>query len=302
MIKYFFSLCLVFFLTPVILADDYIVIVFDTSGSMQQQMRAVRKSRLIVAQDALISTLNKLPATTKVGILTFNGWSYDLGPIDKQRITDCVRGFNANGGTPLYDYIAKGTTRLLEERKKNNNVGSYKLLVVTDGEAGDLSLNQDSKFDDNTIKPGVINDVKNRGIIIDVIGLEVADNYSLKDKINGTYMKGDDPDSIEQSLTKSIAEVKLDVKDSASKEMFEITSNLPESFVKSSIIGLTQLQNHPIGTKPPKVIVEQDGTIKYETSNEVAESSGLWKWIIFFVGLPLVFLGMGILVKYLSSR
>lgn len=256
-------------------ADDNIVIVFDTSGSMSDSMSksGVRTTRMQVAQDALVDVLTKVPKSTKVGVLTFGGWVYDLQPVDQDKLVAAIRSTRPGGGTPLYQYISSGATRLLQERQNQNNAGSYKLLVVTDGLAGDSGLNSDSTFGDGSVKPGVLKDVLNRGIVVDAIGLDMANKHPLSTQINGSYMRGDDPGSLSKAIAKSVAEVGFGNTQDASDEAFKEISELPEDFILASLKGLTTFANQPIGEKPPVEVIQPDGTTMV-VPNPANESSG----------------------------
>jgi hypothetical protein len=235
------------------IADDHIVVVFDTSGSMGEYMRSAKQQRMDVAKTALIAVLTQVPSTTKVGIVTFEGWIYDLKIVDKEAVTAAIMRVRSAGGTPLFQYMKIGADRLLAERESQNNVGSYKLLVVTDGEASDPNLNKDR--DD---RPGYTQDIVSRGLLVDVIGLEMKKDHTLRTQINGSYMAGNDANSLQKSLQKSVAEVGFDGKDGVSKEAFEITSEFPEVFSRSAIKGLTTYGNHPIGDLPK---IDQAGDV-----------------------------------------
>ena len=266
--RFFYSLLFVFVALPVF-ADDYIVIAFDTSNSMGTGMSKSKGSRMDVAKAALSSVLQTVPDTTNVGLVTFGGWAYDLNKVNKPVLQKAINDMNFTGGTPLYQYIKIAADRLLKERAKNNNVGSYKLLVVTDGEANydDRPLNNDSRFYDGTPRLGVLKDIISRGIMVDAIGLEMASDHALKNQINGVYMRGDDADSIKKSLQKSMAEVGFDGKDNLSS--FDVISELPEVFVQSCLKGLTEFKNHPIGElPPPPVIVVSTTTVSSDVIKE----------------------------------
>lgn len=251
--RVFFSLLLSLGFGAMAVADDHVVIVFDTSGSMADNMQvgSVKKSRISVAQTALIEVLSQLPDSTKVGILTFNGWIYDLGPVDREKMKAAVLKTKPSGGTPLYQFMRDGATRLLKERQANNNVGSYKLLVVTDGIAGDAGLNTDGRFRDGSVKPGVLRDIISRVITVDAIGLDMVKKHPLSAEINGKYMRGDDPKSLASALKNSVAEVGFGSTKDASEDAFKEISELPDSFVNAALKGLTTFHNHPIGEKPP---------------------------------------------------
>ena len=256
-------------ITSIAIADDHIVIVFDTSGSMNDYMRSAKKTRIEVAQDALIGVLTKIPPTTKVGILTFSGWIYDLQPVNQVELAKAVRSTRPSGGTPLYQYIAGGATRLLKERQEQGNTGSYKLLVVTDGAATDPNLNADGFYPDRTSKPGVLKDVMNRGIIVDAIGLDIPNNHALSTEINGTYMRGDDPKSLTTAIAKSVAEVGFGTNQDASDEAFKEISELPDGFVMAALKGLTTFENQPIGEKAPPPPIKTSQIDASEVAPEV---------------------------------
>lgn len=277
--KTFFAALLTLSIAGSAVADDYIVIVFDNSGSMNDYMRKERsKSRLQVAQDALVSVLSKVPDSTHVGILTFSGWIYDIQKVDHAAAEAAVRKVRANTATPLYEFIRKGATRLLKERQDHQNVGSYKLLVVTDGQASDPALNDISTFSDGTAKPGVLADVLNRGIIVDAIGLDMTEQHALSTQINGVYMRGDNPSSLEKALAQSVAEVGFGQSSDASNEAFREISELPDGFVAAALKGLTSFPNHPIGEKAPIEVVAPDGSVTMQSGDvaPVAANDGGW--------------------------
>lgn len=240
---------------------DNVVIMFDTSGSMSETM-ASGKSRLQVAQAALISVLSKVPPTTKVGVITFQGWLFDLQEVNHAELAKGIASIQNGGGTPLYRFTIQGANRLLQEREKQGNVGFYKLLVVTDGAADydDQGFNEDGTFADGSFRPGALKDIIGRGITVDAIGLDMDEDHALKTQINGKYMRGDNPDNIEKSLQASVAEVGFDNKDVG--DAFQEISELPEGFVTASIQGLTEFHNHGIGEQPLVPVVE-NGVLKY---------------------------------------
>ena len=294
----FLATCFLFMFCSVAVANDNIVIVFDTSGSMNTSMKG-GKTRLQTAQEALINVLSKVPESTNVGVLSFNGWIYDLSPVDLPKLKNAIQHTGAAGGTPLYQYIAVGTTRLLQKRNDNGNAGSYKLLVVSDGEAGDASLNRDGRFRDGSVKLGVLKDVLSRGIIVDAIGLDMEANHPLSLEINGSYMRGNDSNSLTKAIAKSVAEVGFGATKDASDESFREISELPENFVQSSLKGLTTFQNQPIGEQPPKEVQPVNGE---PTSSVTPSPSNTTNSVgnIFTIGLVSV-AGLFVLVLLFSG-
>lgn len=279
------------FLISGVSADDNIVIVFDTSGSMSDSMRGANgKSRMKVAQDALVNVLSKVPNSTKVGVLTFENWIYDIQPVDRSKLESAIRSTSPSGGTPLYQYISDGATRLLKERENQGNIGSYKLLVVTDGAAGDDGLNMQSTFGDGSTKPGVLQDIMNRGIVIDAIGLDMSNDHALSTQINGVYMKGNDPNSLSKAIAKSVAEVGFGGTQDASEEAFREISELPNDFVLASLKGLTTFANQPIGQKPSMEVSQVDGSTLIVPSSENKTSSYLSTVLFSIGGMAIVFI------------
>ena len=86
-----------------------VVLVLDVSGSMQAQ--DVKPTRLVAAQQALHTFLNKVPARLKVGLILFAGEAEVATPptTDHALVSEAVdeadyfRGF---GGTAIGDAIA----------------------------------------------------------------------------------------------------------------------------------------------------------------------------------------------------
>ena len=270
-----------------VVADDFVMILLDTSGSTGEYMRTARKSRLDVAKTALVDVLSKIPDTTKVGMLTFNGWVCDLQPVNRAELANQVQSMRSGGNTPLYTNMAKAATRLLQEREKQGNIGSYKLLVITDGEA----------TDDPTLHGiDVLKDILSRNVTVDVIGLEMKGDHSLKTQINGSYMKGDDPDSITQAVSKSVAEVGSGTTRDASNEAFADIKDLPEPFILGVLKGITTFANQPIGELPLIKVVQSDGTVTMQpASPQVAapeSPSHMWIWIVAVIVLIVCIVGV----------
>jgi hypothetical protein len=278
--KFLLSLVLLL-VSAVCMGADHIVIVLDTSASMNEYMRSAKKSRMEVAKESLTEVLlEELSPNTKVGILTFSGWSYDLQEVDRENLKKAINGAIPSGGTPLYEAIKKGATRLLEERRKQGNVGGYKLLVVTDGQAQDNQLNNSFTNQNGATVPGVMEDVLHRFIVVDVIGLDMMQDHMLKTQINGFYMPGGSKEGLKRGVRKSLVEVGSKADNSvADEEVFAEVAALPEAFARSSVRALTDFQNQPIGELPPveKPMVEEQTSTSTQPAADApaAQSSGL---------------------------
>lgn len=220
--------------------SDNIVILFDDSGSMYDQLeKSTRKFE--AAKIALVEVLKDVPVTTNVGLITFHsGWLYDLGPVDLPRLTNIINSITPNsfGGTPLSKFIKIAADRLLEQRAKQLNYGSYRLLVATDGDSTD---GEDYKV--------FAQDIMARGITLDVIGVGMATAHDLSTSVHN-YYNANNPASLKSAVRKVFAEIGGGSATISDEEAFEILAALPDGFVEEMIKALSNTGNHPIGTKP----------------------------------------------------
>jgi hypothetical protein len=184
----------------------------------------------------------QIPETTHVGLLVFSGtnvpdpWLYPLGPRDNEALAKAIGLPRPGGNTPLGRFIKIGADRLLDQRTKQYGYGSYRLLVVTDGEATDGALTEQ-------YTPDVIA----RGITVDVIGVNMNADHTLATKVN-SYRRADDPASLQKALSEILAEVSVSGDDTAAAEAFDLLAPLPAELCGSMIQALAQVNNQPIGT------------------------------------------------------
>ena len=136
-------LCLV---PTLVSANETLIVMLDTSGSMGNAMRHKKQRKIDAAREALSTALAKVNNDTNIGILTFTGWVYPIGPYNKEKLEAALNRddvVNPATATPLWAYMKIAADELFKVRKANGNAGFYKLLVVTDGEADDAALAQD---------------------------------------------------------------------------------------------------------------------------------------------------------------
>ena len=224
--------------------SDNVVIVLDGSGSMEEPIGAGGMTKMIAAQQALHTVLSQLPPTTQVGLLVFSrsikqDWPYPLGPQDADQLATAIDSIRPGGGTPLGEYIKKGADRLLQQRAKQFGYGSYRLLIVTDGES------QDSKLVDRYAA-----EVMARGITIDVIGVKMTQDHTLATKVH-SYRRADDPASLTQAIADVMAEVSgTGAGDTAGEDAFEVLAPLPPEIARTMVQALAVSGNSPIGEAP----------------------------------------------------
>ena len=215
---------------------DNVVVVVDASGSMGTPMNRTNSDRMSVAKDALKQVLGQIPDSTHVGVLVFpNGnWVYPLGPRNDEQLNGAIDSIRSGGGTPLGTYMKQGADALLDARKKQFGYGTYRLLVVTDGEANDADLVE-----------GYTPDIISRGITIDAIGVEMPSRHTLATKVH-SYRSADDPESLQQAITEVFAEVSGSDTGTSGEDAFEMIADLPGETASAMLKTLSTTGNEPI--------------------------------------------------------
>ncbi len=227
-----------FWFAPLIRAEvqvtDNVIVVVDASGSMGTPMGGA--DRMSVAREALKQVLGQVPESTHIGVLVFprGDWVYPLGSRVEQRLNNAIDSIRSGGGTPLGSYMKRGADALLKARQKQFGYGTYRLLVVTDGEANDRNLVE-----------GYTPDIISRGITIDVIGVDMESEHTLATKVH-TYRSADNPDSLRQAITEVFAEVSSADTGQADEDAFELIADLPKQTASEMLKSLSTTGNDPI--------------------------------------------------------
>ncbi len=226
------------------IAQQNVVVVLDDSGSMQEPMRlaGTRIRRIDAAKQALTEVLSSLPPATRVGVLALNtringsNWIVPLGPANPSQWQPSVMGIRANGGTPLGRFLKTGADELLVARSQQV-YGTYRLLVVTDGEANDANLVE-----------AYLPDILSRGVMVDVIGVDMQSDHSLATRVH-SYRRADDSSALTEAISEVFAETSTD--DSDAEADFEMLAALPDEFASEALEALTRLSNDPIDGQEP---------------------------------------------------
>ena len=227
-----------FWFSPLIRAEvqvtDNVIVVVDASGSMGTPMGGA--DRMSVAREALKQVLGQVPESTHIGVLVFprGDWVYPLGSRVEQRLNNAIDSIRSGGGTPLGSYMKRGADALLKARQKQFGYGTYRLLVVTDGEANDRNLVE-----------GYTPDIISRGITIDVIGVDMESEHTLATKVH-TYRSADNPDSLRQAITEVFAEVSSADTGQTDEDAFELIADLPKQTASEMLKSLSTTGNDPI--------------------------------------------------------
>jgi uncharacterized protein YegL len=225
---------------------DNVVVLLDASGSMEKPMiGSPTQAKMDAAKAAIRGVLEQVPASTQVGLLVFSGknkrndWLHPLGPRDDARMVADLAMVRPKGGTPLGAYMKIAADRLLEQRRLQNGYGTYRLLVVTDGQADE---------DDQPLVDRYLPDILARGMVVDVIGVSMTDDHVLATRVH-SYRRADDPQSLQRALSEVFAEVSSGSgAGSAYEEGRELLAAFGEGLAMPVLTALSTPSDAPIGS------------------------------------------------------
>lgn len=251
-----------------LLAGQNVVVLLDDSGSMDDRMRSrngvVRK--IDAAKKALLSVLNQVPDDAKVGVLVLNGqtgdgeWIIPLGPVDKRENSQAISRIKAYGGTPLGQFMKSAADELLKLRE-TEHYGSYRLLIVSDGEANDGNFVE-----------AFLPDIMARGISVDVIGVDMKQTHSLAKQVH-SYRKADDSQALQVAISEALAESSATDSDTNESD-FELLASIPGELAAAALGALTSVDNQPIGNAMQAGLGESRGLGTSRTNNTAAPPGG----------------------------
>jgi len=286
--------------------ENYIV-VLDGSGSMDRAITSDRtKTKWDVAVEALLEVTDQLPENTNLGLLVFganaggNGWVYEFSKLDHAKLADAVARLSPDGGTPLGTYLKRGADRLMDIRQEQHNDGkSYTLLVLTDGEA--------DRGNEQRLVKRYTPEIVERGIICNVIGLDMDEDASLKTAATNYRLArnaGDLSRAISASLT---AEVSSGSPEDA-QFYFDTIAPLSDEAATAFIQRLSNPPNHPIGTDAPKPVSstgtsptsQQRQRIAQQQQSQQTAAPAFNPTILIVIGLVFVVIFVIIILSVLS--
>ena len=261
------------------LVANNVVIVLDASGSMSQFMHDSRVVKMQAAKNALKEVLENVPADTQIGLLVFSGnntnaWRFPLGPRDDARIKQAIDQSMPGGGTPLGEYIQKAAIALQNQRKKQMGYGTYRMLIVTDGEASDSGRM-------NYAVPQALRG----GIRVDVIGVDMKDRHTLATMVH-SYRRADDPQSLKKAVADVFAEVGGKGGGASSADAFAEIASIPTDTAGKMLLALSipakiEMKNSPSMIANPVSASAPVKSFPVSSSNNfVGEKPFQWKYII----------------------
>ncbi len=219
-------------------AGQTVVVVLDDSGSMDRNIEPGRK-KMAAAKESLSQVLRTLSRDTKVGILAMNSrvnnsnWIVPVGSPDPARWEAELQQVRAKGGTPLGSMMRAAADELLKLRSQAP-YDTYRLLVVTDGEATDARL-----------LDSILPDLMSRGLNVDVIGVAMQEAHTLA-KSAHTYRAAGDRAALTEALSAVFAETSGDTQ--SNQADFELLGGLSEEVAGEIVRGLTAPRNDSLQT------------------------------------------------------
>ena len=237
--------------TSLAIHKENIVVLLDASGSMNDPFSVTNQdnesiTKIQVAKEALETVLTQLTEDVNIGLLVFSvahsdPWLYPLGMKDEVRFLSALSSVEAGGGTPLAQYMKSGADTLLAQRERQFNYGSYRLLIITDGQAKSAELV-------NTYTSAI----KDRQIRIDVIGVDMEEEHTLATVVD-SYRRADNPEQLVEAVAKVLAETSTDTQN-GNNSQFDLLQPLTEELALSLIKALTKApSNQPIRAEEEKV-------------------------------------------------
>lgn len=219
--------------------EDNVVILLDGSGSMRHNMSGSAQTRMNTARTALRKVLESINPSTRIGLLVFNSrlqdkWVHPLGPLDRNSLLKSLDMIGPLGGTPLGEYLEKAANSLLEAREKSLGYGTFRMIVVTDGEA-----------DDPNAVDRIVPLIMGRGLTMDVIGVDMKQNHTLATKVN-SYRRADDPNALTKALGEVFAEVQSGLGGDGTGHDFSVLMPIGVEMAAGMIQALDSSGNSPV--------------------------------------------------------
>ena len=176
------------------------VMIFDGSGSMQEQRCSGDRIKSQVAEDAVTEWARSIGEDAHLGLVAFDktGLSIRLHLDEggQQEFVKKVQAVAPGSGTPLTESVQKAYEILTDQARKQLGYGEYHMVIVTDGAA--------NKPD--TLTRAVSAVLRNSPIIISTIGFCISDTHSLNQPGRTVYKAADNPAALRQGLQEVLAE------------------------------------------------------------------------------------------------
>jgi hypothetical protein len=172
---------------------------FDMSGSMNRDCSGKRK--IDGAKEAVTRFMKNIPDDVNIGLMllgTRSGDDYaEALPIasgNKEEFLKIINTLQPSGGTPLGEALLASVDKIVEQYKKQLGYGTYRIIIITDGEQTGIDLKQPCNY------------LAQHGFIgLYSIGLCMKSSHTLK-KYSLSYRDANNYEELEQALVEATAE------------------------------------------------------------------------------------------------
>jgi uncharacterized protein with von Willebrand factor type A (vWA) domain len=173
--------------------------VFDMSGSMDESCSGKRK--IEGAKEAITRFMKNIPDDVNIGLMLFGTETGDgyketlpLGAANREEFLNIINGLKPQGRTPLGEAILASVDKVTEQYKKQLGYGTYRIIIITDGEQTGIDLRQPCNY------------LARHGFIgLYSIGLCMKSSHTLK-KYSLSYRDANNYEELEQALVEATAE------------------------------------------------------------------------------------------------
>ncbi|MGB8490250.1 MAG: vWA domain-containing protein [Bacteroidales bacterium] len=173
--------------------------VFDMSGSMGEKCSGKRK--IDGAKEAVTRFMKNVPDDVNIGLMllgTRSGVDYaEALPIasgNKEEFLRIINSLHPSGGTPLGEALSASVDKIVEQYKKQLGYGTYRIIIITDGEQTGIDLKQPCSY------------LAQHGFIgLYSIGLCMNKSHTLK-KYSLSYRDANNYEELEEALVEATAE------------------------------------------------------------------------------------------------
>jgi len=172
---------------------------FDMSGSMDENCSGKRK--IDGAKEAVTRFMKNIPDDVNIGLMLFGTRSGDdyaealpIASGNKEEFLRIIDSLQPNGGTPLGEALLASVDKIVEQYKKQLGYGTYRIIIITDGEQTGINLRQPCNY------------LARHGFIgLYSIGLCMKSSHTLK-KYSLSYRDANNYEELEQALVEATAE------------------------------------------------------------------------------------------------
>ena len=173
--------------------------VFDMSGSMDEKCSGKRK--IDGAKEAVTRFMKNIPDDVNIGLMLLGTRSGDdyaealpIGSGNKEEFLKIINSLQPSGETPLGEALSASVDKIVEQYKKQLGYGTYRIIIITDGEQTGIDLKQPCNY------------LAQHGFIgLYSIGLCMKSSHTLK-KYSLSYRDANNYEELEQALVEATAE------------------------------------------------------------------------------------------------